>query len=184
MFSGKSELWAGLFTGIHRILSLLRRLAKPLGMELHYIIEKVKMKPEEHDSVCSVLNGIPAMVQASRSCSSSRSRLFWTSFEITPLEGESLEKGDKTNVLHMKQTPSSTPGSFWDPKWDHTMTSSCRSRASQAGTKSSGHRTPQQLWGTTEVPTNQNSVGKRTTGPQASSCMRRETWPTRLTDLG
>ena len=81
-----------------------------MGMELHYIIENVKMKPEEHNTVCSVLNGIPVMIQASRCCGSSRPRLFWTSFEIIPLEGESLEKGDKTNVLHMKQVPSSSLG--------------------------------------------------------------------------
>ena len=56
-----------LFSEIPRILSHLRRLAKPLGIELHYIIEKVKMK-SEHDIVCSVLNGIPTIIQPSRVC--------------------------------------------------------------------------------------------------------------------
>ena len=91
-----------LFSEIPCILSLLRRLAKPLNIEVHYIIENVKMKPDEHDTVCSVLNGIPTMIQASRVCTASRPRLFWTSFEISPLEGESLENGDKTNVLDLK----------------------------------------------------------------------------------
>ena len=67
---------AKLFYEIPRILSLLRRLAKPLGIGLHYIIENVEMKPEEHDIVCSVLNGIPTMIQASRVCGASRPRLF------------------------------------------------------------------------------------------------------------
>ena len=48
----------------------------------------------------NVLNGILTIIQASRVCAASRPRLFWTSFEISPLEGESLEKGEKTNVLH------------------------------------------------------------------------------------
>ena len=61
-----------LFSEIPRILSLLRRLAKPLDIEVHYIIENVKMKPDEHDTVCSVLNGIPTMIQASRVCAASR----------------------------------------------------------------------------------------------------------------
>ena len=81
------------------------------------MIENVKMQKEDHDTMCSVLNGIPVMIQASRSCGSSRPRLFWTSFEITPLDGESFEKGDRTNVLHMKKIPNSTLGDFWDPKW-------------------------------------------------------------------
>ena len=92
--TGFNHKESGLFTEIPRILSLLKRLAKPLGIELHHIIENVKMKKEEHDTICSVLNGIPVVIQASRSCGSSRPRLFWTSFEVTPLEGESFEKGD------------------------------------------------------------------------------------------
>ena len=104
-----------MFTELPRILSLLRRLAKPLGIELHHIIENVKMQQVEHDTICSVLNGIPVMIHASRSCGSSRPRLFLIPFELTPLEGEFFEKGDKTNVLHMKQIPYSTLGSFWDP---------------------------------------------------------------------
>ena len=106
-----------LFSEIPRILSLLRRIAKAKNIEAHYTVENVKMPPEEHDIVCNVLNGIPTMIQASRVCASSRPRLFWTSFEISPLEGESLEKGDKTNVLHLKQVPVSTLAQFWDPKW-------------------------------------------------------------------
>ena len=93
---------SGLFTEIPRILSLLKRPAKPAGMEIHHIVENVKMERKEHDEICSVLNGIPSMIQASRSCASSRPRLFWCSFEVTPLEGETFEKNDKTNVLHMK----------------------------------------------------------------------------------
>ena len=98
-------------------MSLLKRLAKPAGMEIHHIVENVKMERKEHDEICSVLNGIPIMIQASRSCASSRPRLFWCSFEVTPLEGETFEKNDKTNVLHMKQTPASALAAFWDPKW-------------------------------------------------------------------
>ena len=81
---------SGLFAEIPRIMSLLKRLAKPVGIELHHMIENVKMQKEDHDTMCSVLNGIPVMIQASRSCGSSRPRLFCTSFEITPLDGESL----------------------------------------------------------------------------------------------
>ena len=92
---------SGLFTEIPRILSLLKRLAKPAGMEIHHIVENVKMESKEHDEICSVLNGIPIMIQASRICASSRPRLFWCSFEVTPLEGETFEKNVKTNVLHM-----------------------------------------------------------------------------------
>ena len=142
------------------------------------------MKKENHDTICSVLNGIPVMIQASRSCGTSRPSLFWTSFEITPLEGESLEKGDKTSVLHMKQVPSSVLGNFWDPKWgphkDFQFPFPCITGWNQKH----GHKTPQQLWGTTEVPTNPNSVGRKTVVPAASSCTRRETWPTKSTALG
>ena len=106
-----------LFSEIPRILSLLCRLAKAKNIEVHYIIENVKMPPEEHATVCGVLNGFPTMIQASRICAASRPRLFWISFEISPLEGESLEKGDKTNVLHLKQVPAATSAQFWDPKW-------------------------------------------------------------------
>ena len=107
---------SGLFTEIPRIMSLLRRLAKPAGIEIHHIVEIVKMQTEEHDHICSILNGIPVMIQASKSCASSRLRLFWISFEIIPLDGESFEKNDRTNALHMKQSPNETPGKFWDPK--------------------------------------------------------------------
>ena len=105
------------FSEIPRISSTLRRIARARNMEVHYIVENVKMPPEEHDIVCNVLNGIPTMIQASRVCAASRPRLFWTSFEISPLEGESLEKGEKTNVLHLKQVPIATLAQFWDPEW-------------------------------------------------------------------
>ena len=48
---------SGLFTEIPRIMSLLRRPAEPLDIELHHMIENVKMKKQEHDTICSVLNG-------------------------------------------------------------------------------------------------------------------------------
>ena len=83
---------SGLFTEIPRILSLLRRLAKPRGISIHHIVENVKMEKKEQDIICNILNGIPIMIQASRSCASSRPRLFWCSFEVTPLDGESFEK--------------------------------------------------------------------------------------------
>ena len=134
---------SGLFIEIPSIMSLLRRLAKPLDIELHHIIENVKMKKEEHDTIRSVLNGIPVMIQASRCCGSSRPRLFWTSFEVTPLEGESFEKGDKTNVLHMKQVPNSTLGSFGTRNGDHIKTSSSLSRALHAGSRSHSLLIPQ-----------------------------------------
>jgi hypothetical protein len=108
---------SALFTEIPRILSLLKRLAKPRGIEVHHIVENVKMEKAEHDHICSILNGIPIMIQASRCCAASRPRLFWCSFEVTPLEGESFEKNDKTNVLYMKQVPNETLAKFWDPKW-------------------------------------------------------------------
>ena len=83
-----------LFSEIPRILSLLRRLAKPLKIELHYIIENVKMKPEEHEIVCSVLNGIPTMIQASRVCGASRPYLFWT-FRDLASRGRIVGKGQQ-----------------------------------------------------------------------------------------
>ena len=84
---------SGLFTEFPRILSLLKGLAKLLGIELHHIIENVKMKKEEHDTICSVLNGIPVIIQDSRSCGSSRPRLFWTSFRVTHPRGGVFQKG-------------------------------------------------------------------------------------------
>ena len=107
-----------LFSEIPRILSLLKRLANPLGIAVHHIIENVKITDKaDLDHICSVLNGIPTMIQASRSCGSSRPRLWWCSFELTPLKGETFEKGDRTNVLNMVQVPEKTLAAFWDPKW-------------------------------------------------------------------
>ena len=57
---------SGLFTEIPRILSLLKRLAKPRGIDVHHIVENVKMEKKVHDLICSILNGIPIMIQASR----------------------------------------------------------------------------------------------------------------------
>ena len=126
-------------------MSTLCRIAR--AIEVHYIIESVKIPQEEQDIVCNVLNGIPTMIQASRVCAASRPRLFWTSFEISPLKGESLAKGGKTNVLHFKKVPIATLAQFW--VWGPTKTRKYRFLALQVGNRNlapgpRNHTRPQQ----------------------------------------
>ena len=168
-----------LFSEIPRILLLLRRIAKAKNIEVHYIVENVKMPPEEHDIVCNVLNGIPTMIQASRVCASSRPRLFWTSFQISPLEGESLENGDKTNVLHLKQVPVATLAKFWDPKWGPHKNSQMPFPCVTGWQQKPRSQTPRPQSAITKAPRTRRDAGRKTAGPQALPGTRTHTWHTK-----
>ncbi len=74
----------GLFTEIPRILSLLRRLAKPKGMLIHHIVENVCMPYAALQIVCSLLKLRPIMLQAAPLCPASRPPPFQCSLPRPP----------------------------------------------------------------------------------------------------
>ena len=45
----------------------------------------------------------PILIDSKWTCGASRPRLFWTDLEITPLEGEKVQKGSRRNELIMQQ---------------------------------------------------------------------------------
>ena len=57
----------------------------------------------------------PTLVDAKYTCGASRPRLFWTDFEIVPLEGETHTRGASHNELKMIEDPDRSK--FWDAGW-------------------------------------------------------------------